>query len=169
MKTATTALIVGIVTILTGSGSSNELTNSEAARVLAEIPQVKKGIARVEVNGVRIGHEMGGTIAEITLSNFGYVVLRTPGQRDGDYSGPAEATFEGYTDGRWVLKKLQFKDAPFLAFEFNITAGETAAETVWKTAGWQVIGVCGLVVFLIILFLVRKLRAPRRTFPPPSS
>jgi hypothetical protein len=61
----------------------------------------------ITVDGIRTVPVNGFTIVDVTISQFGY-------QREGapqKFTGKAEARFQGYTNGRWILKELHFSDA----------------------------------------------------------
>tara|TARA_R110002124_G_scaffold153244_2_gene320281 strand:+ start:19438 stop:19689 length:252 start_codon:yes stop_codon:yes gene_type:complete len=71
------------------------------------------------VNGVREIPQQNAAVADLTLTNFVYNLPKNdaitayamgPGGGQRTYSGTATATFIHYTNGRWVLNRI---DAPF--------------------------------------------------------
>ena len=84
--------------------TSTNLTTEKAQRTLSG--WVSKG--GVTVIGVQEVPAENAAVAQLSFTNFAYK-LRDPmfgGQNDKTYSGPGNAIFTHYTDGRWVLTKV---------------------------------------------------------------
>lgn len=107
-------LVMLIATMSTPS-LAGTLTNARAQHVLSAFLNTGK----VQVNGVREIPQQNAATADLTLTNFVYLLPKNdaitayamgPGGGQRTYSGKASATFIRYTDGRWVLNRI---DAPF--------------------------------------------------------
>jgi hypothetical protein len=104
-----------------GTGSSS---SSSAGRITTEKAQqaLNQWIARAGsgqvtiVGGVREVSAENAATAELKFTNFVYQSSQTKETRN--YSGPGNATFVHYTDGRWVLNK--------------VLAGDVWASTTWS-------------------------------------
>jgi hypothetical protein len=100
---------------------SKELTVEKAQSAL---DQINKGGGTAVVTGIPSNNDPGSKWVEVTLNNFKYNDARQYSNPSVKYSGPATAVFQGYNDGRWVLKSLWLGDGvggmtPFI--ELNIT------------------------------------------------
>ena len=108
------ALAMFIATTSTQS-LAGTLTNARAQHVLSSF--LRPG--QVKVNGVREIPQQNAAMVDLTITNFVYNLPKNdaitayamgPGGGQRTYSGKATATFIHYTDGRWVLNRI---DAPF--------------------------------------------------------
>ncbi len=78
------------------------LTTAKAQRAFNKL-NLGPGVAVVK--GVRLNKGKGPETVDLNLTNFQYLDTF---QKSKSYSGAAEATFQGYTDGHWTLKEMHF-------------------------------------------------------------
>jgi|ERR1700674_5183498 len=107
MKTLTALILFLHLTVLTGLAGTppKELTTQQAQTAMDILV---KGHGTAVVNGVRSDPKDGETVVEVTFKNLVYTNPDT--KKSHTYSGPGEAVFQGYTDGKWVLKRFSFTD-----------------------------------------------------------
>lgn len=95
-----------------GSSTGTSSSSSSPGRITTETAQqvLNQWIARAGsgqvtiVGGVREVPAENAATAELKFTNFVYTSSQTKETRN--YSGPGNATFVHYTDGRWVLNKV---------------------------------------------------------------
>jgi hypothetical protein len=88
-------------------GSSVKLTNQKAQNAVVVWDQGRGGA--VTVVGVREVPQDGSAVASIQLTNVTLKINNPFGGQatERTYTGPGEAMFVHYNDGRWVLTKVQ--------------------------------------------------------------
>lgn len=98
------------------SSDSGRITTEKAQQALNQwITSAGSGQVSI-VGGVRELPAENAATAELKFSNFIYQSSQT--KETQNYSGPGNATFMHYTDGRWVLSK--------------VLAGDVWANTTWS-------------------------------------
>lgn len=106
----------GSSTDSSSSSNSGRITTEKAQQVLNQwIGRAGSGQVTI-VGGVREVPAENAATAELKFTNFVYQSSQTKETRN--YSGPGNATFVHYTDGRWVLNK--------------VLAGDVWANTTWS-------------------------------------
>lgn len=115
--------LVTLIAMISTPSLAGTLTDARAQRVLSAFLDTGK----VQVNGVREIPQQNAATADLTLTNFVYILPKNdaitayamgPGGGRRTYSGKATAIFLHYTDGRWVLNRI---DGPFGSYpDLNI-------------------------------------------------